>query len=247
LVEFLTTPTDTIAVIDGALPNTSEWSTIARENVLVNVLSMPGRADSLAPIVPFAGFISRLAVNSSTCTDLRDLESFPDLTWLLVGGVVRQHPNPAALRSLERFGGDPHLLPGIIGLSSIAWLKIKWHAGILDAVSESTTDLTLTEAGRLESFAGIDRLKNLRSLTIHGARNLSLSGLRRLEALEVLVLHTAKRTQDISEILHMPRLSAITLDDCPVIDQVEAGQCFVGKVSVIGRNPVTAFRTARSQ
>lgn len=41
-MHFLTTPTDTIAVIDGSLPDADEWARISRDDVLVNVLSMPG-------------------------------------------------------------------------------------------------------------------------------------------------------------------------------------------------------------
>lgn len=239
-MQFLSTPTDTIAVIDGVLPSAGEWALIARDRVLVNVLSMPGRAESLDDLVPFGGYISRLSVNSATCTDLTAVERLPHLKWLLVGGVVTQHPNPEKLTSLEYFAGDPTLFPGIVSLPTISRLKIRWRDSVMDEVSASTSELTLTEASRLAHLGGIERLRSLSSLTIHGSRHISLGGLGSLTSLRSLTLHSVKRIEDTSAVLDAPQLSRFTLEDCREIDQPECLLAFTGEVVVIGRNPFTA-------
>lgn len=236
-MEFLTSPTGTIAIIDGVLPNADEWSRVAREHALVNVLSMPGRSESLAELLPFAEYLSRLAVNSATCTDLTALEGIRGLEQLSVGGVVNRPPDAEKLRSLRYFGGDPAHMPGITSLPSIQGLNIKWHENVLDAVSESTTELTLTEAGRLTDLSGVERLRNLEKLVIHGPRSLSLQGVGELAVLTSLTLETINRLTDISCLLDVPALKKLTLENCPDVDQPEALLAFSGEVRVIGRYP----------
>ena len=236
-MEFLTTPTCTIAIIDGKLPNANEWSRVDREHALVNVLSMPGRSESLAELLPFSEHLSRLAVNSATCTDLTGLEDIRGLEQLSVGGIVSRPPNAEKLTSLRYFGGDPALMPGIASLPTILGLTIKWHQNVLSVVSESTTDLSLTEAGRLTDLSGVARLRNLEKLLIHGSRNLSLHGAGELAVLTSLTLETIKRVTDTSCLLEAPALRKLTLEDCPDIDQPEALLAFSGEVRVIGRHP----------
>jgi len=238
-VEFLVTPTGTIAIIDGVLPTAREWSRVAKDRALVNVLSMPGTSESLAALLPFAEYISRLAVNSATCTDLRALEGMPGLEDLSVGGLVSRPPEAAKLTSLQRFGGEPLLMPGIVSLPTILSLKIKWHEKLIDAVSTSTTDLTLTQAGRLTGLAGFARLRNLEKLLIHGSRDLSLAGLSELNSLRNLTLESVKRVTETSSVLEAPGLVSITLENCADIDQPEALLAFSGEVRVIGLNPFT--------
>ena len=235
-MEFLTTPTGTIAIIDGVLPNSDEWSRVAREQALVNVLSMPGRSESLAELLPFAEYLSRLAVNSATCTDLTGLEDIRGLERLLVGGVVSRPPSAEKLTSLRYFGGDPALMPGIVSLPTIRGLNITWHQNVLDVVSESTTDLTLTEAGRLTDLSGVARLRNLEKLLIHGSRSLSLQGVGELAVLTSLSLESIKRVTDTSCALEAPTLRRLTLENCPGVDQPEALLAFSGEVRVIGRH-----------
>lgn len=236
-VEFVVTPSGTIAIIDGALPTAHEWSRIAEDRALVNVLSMPARSESLAALLPFAEHLSRLAVNSATCNDLTGLEELPGLEWLVVGGVVSRPPNAEKLTSLRFFGGDPAHMPGITGLPSILGLNIKWHPNVLDSVSESTTDLTLTEAGRLTDLSGVARLKGLEKLAIHGSRSLSLRGVDQLKVLTSLTLESITRVTDTLCLLGAPALGKLTLEDCPDFDQPDALRAFPGDVRVIGRHP----------
>lgn len=236
-MQFLTTPSGTIAVIDGVLPTASEWSRVARDRALVNLLSMPDKAESLVGLLPFAEYLSRFAVNSATCTDLRALEGIQGLEELLVGGVVTRPPDAEKLTSLQRFGGEPLLLPGIVSLPTILWLNIKWHANVIDVVSDSTKNLTLTEASRLADLAGFARLRNLEELLIHGSKILSLKGLGELTELKSLKLEAVKRVTNTSSVLEAPMLTSLTLEDCVEIDQYEALRSFPGEVRVIGRNP----------
>lgn len=235
-MEFLTTPTGTIAIIDGKLPSADEWARVDREDALVNVLSMPGRSESLAALLPFAEYLSRLAVNSATCTDLRALEGMHRLERLLVGGVVSRPPRAEMLTSLRYFGGDPALMPGIVSLPTIVGLNIRWHPNVLDVVSDSSAELTLREAGQFTSLVGLARLRNLEGLTVHGARSLSLQGVGELAKLTSLTLETIKSVTDTSCVLAAPALRRLTLEDCSDVDHRDALLGFSGEVRVIGRH-----------
>lgn len=238
-MKFLRTPTETIAVIEGTLPDAHEWAEIERDGLLVNVLSMPEEAESLSALLPFAQHISRLAVNSSTCTDLSDVERIPDLRWLLVGGEVSRPPNPAMLPALEYFAGDPASLPGIVSLPTITKLKIKWNKKVSDTISVSTKELTLTEAGGLTGLVALTHLKNLTNLTIHAPRRLSLVGLKDFPSLSSLTLHNVKVVEHAAVLLQVAHLAHLTLEDCPTIDDLEEIVMFAGEARVVGRNPFT--------
>lgn len=128
-------------------------------------------------------------------------------------------------------------MPGIVSLPTIRGLNIKWQQNVLSAVSASTTDLTLTEAGRLADLLGIARLRNLENLVIHGSRSLSLQGVGELAALTSLTLDSIKRVTDTSCVLEAPALRRLTLENCPDVDQPEALLAFRGQVRIIGRHP----------
>jgi hypothetical protein len=244
-MQFLQTPTGSIAVIDGVLPTVDEWKRIFSERALINVISMPGSANSLDLLVPHANSIVRLAVNSSSCTDLRAIERMPHLEWLLVGGLVAVPPDVSKLTELVFFGGDPEQIPGVLGLPSISKLTIKWRAVDVAQIAATTIDLTVMEARGMHDLTGLVRLAGLSSLTVHGARSLDLRALGEFPALRTLTLNAIGAIRGAEAIISAPRLEQLVLEQCPVVDSIPSLQSFAGTVRVVGRNPFSReFRVA---
>ena len=235
----------TFAIIDGTLPDSSEWERIRTEGMGINVLTMPDSRESLADLEPSFAWLTHLAVNSSSCVDLRLVERFSRLEWLAIGGLVRPSVPASGLSSLTYFGGPSARFPGILDLPSLEEIRISWSEPLPPRLGSPLRRVQLLDARKLTGLPEFAHPELVSTLGIHGSAHLSLAGISSLRNLGDLRLDHCRMVESVGELLQLPELKVVTLEDCPSIDDFWDLQNISARVRVVGRNPfVSGFRSA---
>lgn len=232
-----------LAIINGELPDESEWREIESRDLGLNVLAMPGQASDLGPLLPWALRIRHLYVNSYTCSDLRLLPSFASLESLALGGRVTKRPadyRPAALRL---YSGPLKGFESTMGAPSIRILKLIMNgASSLPELADSLEDLSLLSARAVRRL-DLQHNQKLSSLKVHGARELSLQGLP--QSLRTLHLEQCAEVADAEAVLDMQHLEDFWLEDIGRFHPLEGLEGLRARVRVVGRSPFDANFRAR--
>jgi hypothetical protein len=223
--------------IDGVLPVDGEWAKIRAEGSGVNVVRLPEASSTLAPLREQLPWLSHLAINSSTCRDLALLETATNLRWLAVGGDVSVGSTITGLQQLEFFGGPVDAFPGILDHSSLRELRFDWPGARPPSVGAPATTISIQNARRLRDVPDARHSTALRSLTVHGARVLSLRALARYVRLESLTLDHCAEVTEVATLGRLPLLNRLVLEDCPRLDLIAELDKLSAEVQVIGRNP----------
>lgn len=239
MIETVTGPSGgrDLVLIAGELPTEQEWQWIGDQDLWVNVLQLPGAATSLQPLLPWERHIKHLTINSSSCSDLRDLPSFSNLESLAVGGRITRLPRGYVPQGLRDFAGPYSGFEELIAGSPLARIKVALNSKPLGAVTPTVRELIVTSARQLTTLDAMADLSHLRGLVIHGATDLDVAAIVRLRDLTSLMFENCTRLGSAGSIAGLPRLKSLILEDIQTIDGLENPALLKMPVRVIGKHP----------
>lgn len=234
-----------IALIEGRLPDRSDWERIISQDLWVNVLTMPRKAGDLAALLPWAGSIRFLMINSATCSDLSDLPQFRALEGLGIGGLVTVPPPPYRSETLADYTGPYRGFEVLLTSPRLRRLKLLLEPKETPKeLSSQVRDLELATARSVSDLKVIGQLVHLERLTIHGSRRLSLLGIQE-SGIRSIHLEKCQQITEADALLSLASLESCWVEDCGDITPLEPLRALEADVRVVGRNPFhAAFRSA---
>jgi hypothetical protein len=234
-----------MTTVDGKYPSSLSLASIRRVTRAVRVLSLPPGETTLDFLLPVAGSIREILVTDWDCEDVRVISQMHSVRYV---NLIRTDPKRVVqfdgLQSLARFAGpDCPQYRSVLkapGLRDLALDKPKPDA--LLVVQAPLECLALLRASAVTSIPDSPALLGLRTLEVHGAKTLDISGLRQLSHLTDVEFTSVKRITGISALNRCPNLRTVTFENCAEVDDLDAfAELKARKIRLAGSAlPVTA-------
>jgi len=141
-----------VAVIQGLVPERSDYELIRHAALAVHVLEMPDNLSDLNFLLPVADVITDLTVTDLTCTDARAVEAMANLEQLSLWINPLKEAQLGGLSSLKSFAGRWKGARSIARSPSLhqLFLTAPDPEALLNLRS-SLSELTLTSARRVDA------------------------------------------------------------------------------------------------